>query len=238
MQLVLLPHARQYKSPATLESLPLRERPAHRVTYAGEACNVAELLAALIGGPRQIETAFALLAKFATVREIARAEVAELTQVMGVGVQTAVRLKAALELGRRLAGEPDAHRLQINSPADSAALLEPLVEHLDQERLYVLLLDTRNRLIGEPVMVYQGSLNTALLRMSEVLRDAVRVNAASVIVAHNHPSGVPAPSPEDVAVTRLMVEAGKLLDIAVLDHVVIGRRRYVSLKERGLGFEK
>jgi len=107
---------------------------------------------------------------------------------------------------------------------------------LEQEYLFVLLLDTRNRLMGQPIEVYHGSLNTSLIRTGEIFRDAIKVNAAGIIVAHNHPSGDPSPSPEDVAVTRALVEAGKLLDIAVLDHLVIGRQRFVSLKERGLGF--
>ena len=107
---------------------------------------------------------------------------------------------------------------------------------LDQEYLYVILLDTRNRLIGQPREVYHGSLNTSLIRVGEVFREAIKANAAGMIVVHNHPSGDPSPSPEDVAVTRTLVEAGKLLDIDLLDHLVIGRHRFVSLKERGLGF--
>jgi DNA repair protein RadC len=107
---------------------------------------------------------------------------------------------------------------------------------LDQEYLYVIHLDTRNRVIGSPREVYHGSLNTSLIRVAEVFSEAVKVNAAGIIVVHNHPSGDPSPSPEDVAVTRALVEAGKLLDIDVLDHLVIGQHRFVSLKERGLGF--
>jgi DNA repair protein RadC len=106
----------------------------------------------------------------------------------------------------------------------------------DQEYLYVIHLDTRNRVLGPPLEVYHGSLNTSLIRVGEVFREAVKVNAAGIIVVHNHPSGDPAPSPEDVAVTRALVEAGRLLDIDVLDHLVIGQHRFVSLKERGLGF--
>ena len=100
----------------------------------------------------------------------------------------------------------------------------------------MLLLDTRNRVIGEPVVLYHGSLNTSLIRVGEVFRDAIRANAAAIIIAHNHPSSDPSPSPEDVAVTRALVEAGKLLDIQCLDHVIVGGVRHVSLKERGLGF--
>jgi DNA repair protein RadC len=111
---------------------------------------------------------------------------------------------------------------------------------LEQEYLYVILLNTRNRVIGDPREVYHGSLNTSLIRTGEVFRDAVRVNAAAIIVAHNHPSGIVEPSREDIAVTVSLVETGKLLDITLLDHLVIGRglEKFVSLKERGLGFAK
>jgi DNA repair protein RadC len=107
---------------------------------------------------------------------------------------------------------------------------------LRQEHLRVLLLDTRNRLI-RTVEVYQGSLNSSLIRTAEVFQDAVRSNAAAIIVVHNHPSGDPTPSPEDISVTRNLQAAGKLLDIEVLDHIILGKNRFVSLKARGLGFD-
>ena len=106
---------------------------------------------------------------------------------------------------------------------------------LEQEHLRVLLLDTRNQVLAMPT-IYIGSLNTSVVRVGELFRSAIKENAAAIIVAHNHPSGDPSPSSEDVRVTRQLVEAGQLLDIDVLDHVIIGRQRYVSLKERGLGF--
>ncbi len=106
---------------------------------------------------------------------------------------------------------------------------------LEQEQLRVMLLDTKNRVTATET-VYQGSLNTSLIRVGELFREAIRANCAALIVLHNHPSGDPSPSPEDVAVTRQIVQAGQLLDIEVLDHLIIGRQRFVSLKERGLGF--
>jgi DNA repair protein RadC len=214
--------------------LPLRERPGYRVAAAPSACSVAELLAVLIGGPRSAGKAQALLARFGSLHGLARAGVTDLVGVPGVGEGLAVRLLATLELSRRLL-TPDTERVTIHSPADAAALLQPLLMHREQEYLYVLLLDTRNRVLGEPREVYHGSLNTSLIRVGEVFRDALKANAAAVIVAHNHPSGDPAPSPEDVAVTRALVEAGKLLDCVVLDHLVIGQR-WTSMKERGLAF--
>jgi DNA repair protein RadC len=107
--------------------------------------------------------------------------------------------------------------------------------HLEQEHFRILYLDTRNRLLGVET-IYVGSLNASYIRVSEVFRDAVKRSCAAIIVAHNHPSGDPTPSPEDVEVTRRLVAAGELLDIEVLDHLVIGRQRFVSLRERGLGF--
>jgi DNA repair protein RadC len=123
----------------------------------------------------------------------------------------------------------------IQSPNEAAALLLYDMGALEQEHLRVMLLDTRNRLI-RTAEVYRGSLSSSVMRVGEVFRDAVRANAASIIVAHNHPSGDPTPSPEDVSVTKAIVEAGRLLDIEVLDHIVIGMNRFISLKERGLGF--
>jgi len=199
------------------------------------ACNAAELLAAIIGGPRQFETSRNLLARFGSLHGVAAAGAADLASIKGIGPSTAARIKSALEISRRLLA-PEDQRLPIRSAADAAAILQPLLMHRDQEYLYVLLLDTRNRVIGDPVQVYHGSLNTSLIRVGEVFRDAIKVNAAALVISHNHPSGDPSPSPEDVAVTRAIVEAGKLLDIECLDHIVLASAKFVSLKERGLGF--
>ena len=165
-----------------------------------------------------------------------RASYNDLCNVKGIGPAKAAQLKAALELGERIARSGPVERRVISSPADAANLVMYELSALDQEYLYVIHLDTRNRVIGSPREVYHGSLNTSLIRVAEVFSEAVKVNAAGIIVVHNHPSGDPSPSPEDVAVTRALVEAGKLLDIDVLDHLVIGQHRFVSLKERGLGF--
>lgn len=147
----------------------------------------------------------------------------------------AVRVRAALELGLRLAGEMPEERPAIHSPTDAAALVLPEMSALEQEHLRVILLDTRNRLI-EIAGVYQGSLNSAQVRIGEIFRPAIRRNAAALIIVHNHPSQDPTPSPDDVAVTRAIVQAGKLLDIHALDHLIVAGGRFISLKERGLGF--
>ena len=145
------------------------------------------------------------------------------------------QIKAAIELGRRLTLESPEERPSIHSPQDAADLVMYEMSALEQEHLRVILLDTRNRVLHIEE-VYRGSLNSSQVRVGELFKAAIRRNAAAIIVVHNHPSGDPSPSPDDVAMTRAIVQAGKLLDIDVLDHLVIGRGRFVSLKERGLGF--
>jgi DNA repair protein RadC len=222
-------------TPVPWMALPIHERPAERVAADSSGCNSAELVAALVGGPRQVAIAAELLRQFGSLHNLARASVADLMQVKGVGAATATRLRSALEISRRLL-TPDEERVIVRSPADAVAVLQPLLMHREQEYLYVLMLDTRNRVMGAPVQIYHGSLNTALIRVGEVFREAVKVNAAGVILSHNHPSADLSPSPEDVAVTRVVGEAGKLLDVELLDHLILGGGRWVSLKERGLGF--
>ena len=224
-----------YKLPK-LKTLPLRDQPAYRVTSNAAACSLAELLAAVIGGGQQIEIAEGVLARFGRdVQRIYKAHVAELASVRGVGQQTAVRIKAALALGIRL-NEPVGERLVINSPADAAALVQYEMSLLEQEYLKVMLLDTRNRVL-EIVEVYHGNVSATQVRVGELFKPAVQRMAPAIIAIHNHPSGDPTPSPDDVAVTRAIVQAGKLLDISLLDHLIIGGEgRWVSLKERGLGF--
>ncbi len=222
----------------TLHLLPLRERPACRVAESGaDACNLVELLAAIVGGARQIEIAHSLLAEFGDLDGLMKASVAELERsTLGLGPAGAARLKAALELGRRVLLETPQDRLRIGSPGDVAQLLIAEMSYLEQEHFRVLFIDTRNRLLDSET-VYVGSINAMYIRVAEVFRAATRRNCAAIIVAHNHPSGDPSPSPEDVEVTRQLVQAGKLLNIEMLDHLIIGRQKFVSLRERGLGFD-
>jgi DNA repair protein RadC len=218
-----------------LKTLPLRDQPAYRVTSNAAACSLAELLAAVVGGAQQIEVAEGLLARFGgDVQRLHRAHVTEIASVRGIGQQTAVRIKAALALGLKL-HEPTGERPMINSPADAAALVQYEMALLEQEYLKVMLLDTRNRVL-DIVEIYHGSVNSSQVHIGEVFKTAIQRMAPAIVVIHNHPSQDPTPSPDDVAVTRAIVQAGKLLDIDVLDHLVIGGNRFVSLKERGLGF--
>ncbi len=217
-----------------LKHLPVREQPAFRVAQNSDGCNLAELLAVIIGGSEQIETAERLMGQFGSIQKIAQAHIQEISRVQGVGNQTALRLKAALALGRKLL-QPEGERTSIHSPADAAQILMPMLAHRTQEYLVVMLLDTRNRVL-DVVEVYKGSLNSSMVRIGEVFKPALQRNAAAILISHNHPSTDPSPSPEDVTLTRSLVEAGKLLDVAVQDHLVIGLSRWVSLREKGLGF--
>ncbi len=216
------------------------ERPRERLMRLGAgSLTTAELLAILLRtglpGENVVRLAERLLARFGGLPGLHRADFALLQAERGMGVAKAAQVKAALELAHRLMQtDPDA-RPAIQRPEDAAALVLYEMSALEQEQVRVLLLDTRNRLIAER-LVYQGSLNSASVRLGELFKDAIRRNAASLILVHNHPSGDPTPSAEDVALTRRAVEAGKLLDVEVLDHLVIGQGRFVSLKERGLGF--
>jgi DNA repair protein RadC len=219
----------------TLEHLPLRERPVYRVSHGVDSCNLAELLAAVVGGPRQIEIAHALLATFENLGNLVRASTQELEDITGLGSAGAARLKAALELGRRMLLAPSEERLVVRSVTDAAPLLMAEMGHLEQEHFRVLYLDTRNRLLDSETL-YVGSLNTNHVRVGEVFRGAIKRNCAAIIVAHNHPSTDPSPSPEDVEVTRQLIAAGDLVGIELLDHLIIGdHQRFVSLRERGLG---
>lgn len=223
-----------------IRDLPTGERPRERLLhYGASALSTSELLAIILrvgtSGENVVRVAEKLLARHDGLPGMAQATIAELCQDKGVGEAKAIQIKAALELGRRLLVAAPHERPQIRQPADAANLLMAELSLLSQEHLRTVLLDTRNRVISIPT-IYIGSLNAASVRVGEVFREAIRANCASMIVVHNHPSGDPTPSPEDVRVTEMLVEAGKLLDVAVLDHVVIGRNRYVSLKERGLGF--
>lgn len=217
------------------------ERPRERLAESGaEALTVAELLAILLRtglpGENAVQLAHRLLEHFRGLPGLYRATFQEVCDQRGLGPAKAAQIKAALELGNRMAREISTIRPAVHSPSDAVDLLKYEMSALDQETLKVLLLDTRNRLM-EIAEVYRGSLNSSQVRVGELFKLAIRRNAASIIIAHNHPSGDPAPSPDDLALTRAVVQAGHLLDIEVLDHLVIGAGRYVSLKERGLGFD-
>jgi DNA repair protein RadC len=215
--------------------MPLEEQPRYRLNRCGPgALSNAELLALILGSSDALDIALTLLLKFGSLHRLARTHEAQLMRIYGIGQAQAARLMAVLELSRRLQEPAAEEQCYVRSPADGANLLLPDMRFLDQEELRVILLDTRNGVLGIPT-IYRGSLNTSVVRIGEIFRPAIEAPAAAIIIAHNHPSGVCDPSPEDVRVTKECVQAGKLLGIDVLDHIIIGDGRFASLKERGLG---
>jgi DNA repair protein RadC len=216
------------------------DRPRERLAALGpQALTNAELIAILlrvgVKGESAVHVGQRLLTKFGGLTGLHRTPLADIKKQHGLGDAKAAQLKAAIELGRRLTLESPEERPSINSPADAAALVSYEMSALEQEHLRVILLDRRNRVM-ETVEVYKGSVNSSQVRVGEIFKEAIRKNASALVVIHNHPSGDPTPSPDDVAVTRAIVQAGKLLDVDVLDHLVIGQGKWISLKERGLGF--
>jgi len=223
-----------------IRELPVSERPRERLRHAGaSSLSNSELLAIIlrtgVGGESVVDLARRLLVSYDGLGGLARASFGQLESERGLGVAKTAQMQAAFELGRRLLVSSPEERPQIASPADAANLLMPEMDWLEQETLRTLLLDTKHHVLASPT-VYVGNVNTSVIRVGEVFREAVRLNCVALIVAHNHPSGDPTPSPDDVRVTEQIVKAGQLLDIDVLDHLIIGHQRYVSMKERGLGF--
>lgn len=225
----------------TVKEMPENERPRERLAHFGpQALSSAELLAIILrvgtSGENVLAMATRLISRFGGLSGLSRAEFAELAAEHGLGPAKSAQVLAALELGRRVLAETPEEGWQIRAPSDAAHVLMPYIGRKEQENFAILYLDTRNRVMDREIL-YKGSLNTSLVRTAEVFRSAVRRNCANLVVAHNHPSGDPNPSPEDVVLTRRLVDAGKLLEIDVLDHLIIGNDRWVSLRERALGFE-
>lgn len=226
----------------TIRDLPVSERPRERLRERGAAAlSSAELLAIILRTGTPSENVLALasraLARFGGLAGLAKASFGELCGERGLGEAKAAQVKAALELGRRLLSTQPEERATVHSPQDVANLVMAEMDLFDQEHLRVLLLNTKNHVLAMPE-VYKGNVNSTLVRVGELFREAIREGCPALIVVHNHPSGDPTPSGDDVEMTRQMVEAGQLLGIDVLDHIVIGRQSYVSLRERGLGFPK
>ena len=221
-----------------VRDMPVAEQPLNRLYQAGtQAVSNAELIAAVLQTKDALDLAYELLhLAGGSLLRLPHLTRSQLKQLAGIGDAQAARIQAALELGKRVIMAEAEEKPRVTTPSDAANLLMYEMMDLEQEHLRVILLDTRNRVLATPT-VYVGSLNTSVVRIGELFKAALRDNAAAVIVVHNHPSTDPSPSPEDIRVTRQLVEAGKLLDVDVLDHIIIGRHRFVSLKERNLGFE-
>jgi len=224
-----------------ISDLATTDRPRERLAEVGaQALNNDELLAILLRtglpGENAVQMGQRLLQTLDGLPGLARASFAQISSQRGVGTAKAAQLLAAIELGRRINLLVDTDRPTVNNPVSAADLVKYEMSALDHEELWVLLLDTRNRLITID-RLYKGSLNASTVRVGEIFKSAIQRRAASILIVHNHPSGDPSPSPEDIHLTRSVLQAGKLLDIDVLDHLVIAGGRFVSLKDKKLGFE-
>jgi len=221
----------------SIHDIPEAERPRERLLkYGPEALSNAELLAIILRtGSRKenvVNMSSRILSEY-NIKQLSQANVAKLTQIHGIGAAKASQIAAVFELARKLEGFTDEPKRKIRSPADVYSLLYPKMREHKREKLVALLLDTKNNVTREET-VSIGSLNANIVHPREVFKAALMESSASVIISHNHPSGDPTPSREDIAVTEKLVEGGKMLGIDVLDHVIIGDGRYVSLKDEGL----
>lgn len=222
-----------------IKEWPISERPRERLWTAGPgALSVRELLAILIGSGTQGRSAVSIAGELlgesnGSLRRLAASTPGELVRIRGIGRAVAARLSAALELGRRLAREEPEERPRIRGPGDVYERCAPSLRDSAQEEFRVLLLNAQHAVLRE-ILVTRGTLDASIVHPREVFKAAVIENAAAIILVHNHPSGDPFPSPEDRSITRQLAEAGRMMGIPVLDHIVIGDGRYVSFVEAGL----
>lgn len=219
-----------------ISELPMEERPSYKIEKHPLTMSERELLAVVIGGEDQMDIADQCMQSCrGNLRKLGQDTLLE--EIDGIGKSTANRIMATVRLAQRLTRQqPEMERITIHSPEDAADLVQYEMSTLDQEQLRVILLNTRNHVLDVKT-IYQGSLNSSQVRVGEIFKPAIKHNAAAIIVVHNHPSSDPSPSPQDIAITKAILQAGKLLDIQFLDHLIIGGNRFVSLNRRGLGFE-
>lgn len=223
----------------SIRELPTHERPRERMRALGaQALSTAELVATVLGGGSGGGSALVcaqlvLHQVDGSLGRLAAMPVAALTRIAGVGIARATAVHASLELGRRMSAEAREAGAPLRSPRDVVAAFEPRMRDLPVEEFHVAILDAQHRLERD-VLITRGLLNSSLVHPREVFREAIAERAAAVILVHNHPSGDPTPSAEDRAVTEQLVAAGRLLDIPVHDHIIVGRGRYVSFAETGL----
>ncbi len=223
-----------------IRDMPVDERPRERLRMRGpESLTNAELIAILLrtgtNGENVVAVAQRILSKFEGLRGLGAAGFGELCAERAMGEAKAAQLIAAVELGKRTVHARPPERRIIRSPEDVYALLFAEMALLDREQLRVILLSTRNEVLSVRE-VYRGNVSSALVRVAEVFSDAVREGCPSIIVVHNHPSGDPTPSTEDAALTKQLIDAGSLLGVEVLDHIIIAREGHKSLKDLKLGF--
>jgi len=222
----------------TVRDLPRQERPRERLQKFGpEALSAQELLALVIGRgiPKKSVMSIAqeLLVKFGNVRAISHATIEELSQLRGIGLAKAAQIKAGFELGKRQDLEPESIDFDIKDPQSVVKAIRASIKDKAKEHFKLILLNPRNRIIGISTISI-GTLNASLVHPREVFKDAITHSAASVVLAHNQPSGDPEPSEDDIKITKKLVESGKILGIEVIDHIIIGKNNFCSYKERGL----
>ncbi|SDN56661.1 DNA repair protein RadC [Paenibacillus sp. yr247] len=220
-----------------LREVPLEERPRERMLqYGAGALSHAELLAILLRTGTMSESVVRLagriLSESGGLRSLVDMSKDQLTQIKGIGDAKALQILAGIELGRRLAKSTLADRVTIRSPKDIADLMSEDLRYLQKEHFVCLFLNTKNHLLAQETLS-MGSLNASIVHPREVFRAAIKRSSASIVCVHNHPSGDPTPSPEDIQLTHRLVEAGSIIGIEVLDHVIIGDQRFISLKEQG-----
>jgi DNA repair protein RadC len=226
------------ESSFTVRDLPRPERPRERLQRFGpEALSAQELLALVIGRgiPKKSVMSIAqeLLVRFGNVRAISQATIEELSQIKGIGLAKAAQIKACFELGKREELEPELKNFDIKNPESVVKAIRASIKDKAKEHFKLILLNPRNKIIGISTISI-GTLNASLVHPREVFKDAIMHNAASVVLAHNHPSGDPEPSEDDIKITKKLVESGKILSIDVIDHIVVGKNSFLSFKERGL----
>ncbi|HEX73702.1 MAG TPA: JAB domain-containing protein [Dehalococcoidia bacterium] len=231
--------ARLVKKSFTIHDLPVSERPRERLQKLGVAAlSAQEILALILGrgvaGESVMVTAQRLLSQFGNLKRIAGASVEELSQIKGIGVAKASQIKAAFELANRLEGYSEAEdKPVIKTPDDVASLVKGRLKGKKKEHFLALLLDTRNQLI-KVAEISVGSLDTSIVHPREVFKEAISASAASVIFVHNHPSGDPTASEDDIKLTKRLAEVGEIMGIDVLDHIIVCDKQHLSLKREGL----
>ncbi|WP_146548152.1 RadC family protein [Rummeliibacillus suwonensis] len=229
--------ATNVETPLMIRDVHLDDRPRERLKRQGaDSLSNQELLAILLRtGTKQesvLYVANRVLTHFEQLHELKNATIEEIMCIKGIGEAKAIQLLAAIELGRRLHKQRTDERFTIRSPHDAARYLMPDMSSLLQENFVTLFLNVKNQIIHQQT-IFIGSLNASIVHPREIFREAVKRSAASIICAHNHPSGNPSPSSEDIDVTKRLQEAGLIIGIELLDHVIIGDHQFISLKEKG-----
>lgn len=224
----------------SIQQLPEEDRPRERLTrFGSESLSTIELIAIILGSGTKsmpiLQLAQQIVGRFGTLRQLSEATISELCQVKGVGMAKAVQLKAAFSLGMRASKQAISPKYRIEHPLHAYHLIKDEMERETRELFVVILQDTKNYVITHEV-VSVGNLTTTLVHPREVFYPAIRHKAASMIIAHNHPSGDPTPSPQDYDLTKKLIEASKLIGIPIYDHLIIGDQQYISLRQKGFSF--